>query len=693
MEDSFVLGLLQNAALLLSFSMIYHNFLSRREKKRNLFFDIGSGVFLGVLGIVLILTPWTFRSGLIFDTRSVLLSVSGLFLGPVSTLVSILIIAAYRLSLGGAGIWMGVAVIVTSGTIGILWRHFRPGWRKKNQFFELAAMGITVHVVMLACTFLLPQAVRVDTFQNIFFSVLVLYPAATVLLGLLMIRQAQSWENKKALDISEERWKFAIEGAGDGLWDWNPLTNEVFFSKQWKLMLGYKEDELENNYVEWESRIYPDDKEDVLYRINRMLSGEDTLYETEYRMLCKKGTYKWILARGKIMKWNENGHPLRCIGTHKDIDERKKVEQELIDNERYTSSILSAIPDLIFVFSTDGTYLDFKSGDARNLATAKEEFLDKNVFDVLPKRVASKIMTGIKWVLKNNESYLFEYELKIDGHINCFECNLLPFGDTKVIAVVRNTTKRKQVEETLRSSQEQLKNFAAHLQNVREEERILLAREIHDELGQILVAIKIDLGLLGQKAQKHIDNEASEDLTMQFQRLSGLVNNTIETTRRIMTDLRPEVLDLLGFVEAARLHIRNFEERYGIECHFENDVSALEVDSQRSVALFRILQESLTNIAKHAQATVVRVHLGIVGEKLFLEIADNGVGFDSRAKVRDDSYGLIGMRERAFLLDGKLVVVSKPGKGTTVRIEMPFFESANQSLSFIDFPDGGTFEN
>jgi len=233
-------------------------------------------------------------------------------------------------------------------------------------------------------------------------------------------------------------------------------------------------------------------------------------------------------------------------------------------------------------------------------------------------------------------------------------------------------TERKNAEVTLKNSQEQLKQFAAHLQNVREDERTGLAREIHDDLGQILVALKIDMGLLKNKVIKEFDGKMNPDVMIKFDNLVGLVDNTIKTTRRIMTGLRPEVLEMLGFIEAAKLYTKDFEERHKIKCVFESSITTLDVAPQQSVALFRILQEALTNVVRHAKATQVTVQLLIENNRLIMEIVDNGIGFPKNHKVRNDSYGLIGMNERVFLLEGELIIEGKPGEGTIVRIEMPY---------------------
>lgn len=134
MEESIFIELLQNTALLFTFSMLYDYFWSRNENRKKLFFKIGSGMVLGGVGIVLILTPWHYVPGIFFDTRSIILSISGLFFGMVPTITAMILSGLYRLCLGGGGEWMGIAVVFTSGMVGLLWRYFRPFWRRKNRF-------------------------------------------------------------------------------------------------------------------------------------------------------------------------------------------------------------------------------------------------------------------------------------------------------------------------------------------------------------------------------------------------------------------------------------------------------------------------------------------------------------------------------------------------------------------------------
>ncbi len=147
----------------------------------------------------------------------------------------------------------------------------------------------------------------------------------------------------EAIQIIHDRevtWIYALEGNRDGVWDWNAVTNEVFFSKRWKEMLGYEEDEISNQLSEWDKRLHPDDRDAVYNDLNRHLNGETSYYENEHRLQCKDGSYIWILDRGKILSWTEDGKPLRVVGTHTDITLRKETE---IENIRLLKELKEAL--------------------------------------------------------------------------------------------------------------------------------------------------------------------------------------------------------------------------------------------------------------------------------------------------------------------------------------------------------------
>ncbi len=227
----------------------------------------------------------------------------------------------------------------------------------------------------------------------------------------------------------------------------------------------------------------------------------------------------------------------------------------------------------------------------------------------------------------------------------------------------------RQLAQTNRELQESLgllRALAAHLQSVREDERTLVAREIHDELGQALTAMKMDLVWMMQRlagAEKPLRAKAHDMLK--------LIDGTILSVRRIASTLRPGMLDDLGLSAAIQWQAQEFQARTGIECKLVMPPENVELDSGRSTAVFRIFQETLTNVARHAAATRVVVKLKITGKDLILEVVDNGRGFETGAITTSESIGLLGMRERALLLGGGFEIRSSPGKGTGVTVRVP----------------------
>jgi signal transduction histidine kinase/ActR/RegA family two-component response regulator len=204
MKDSIIIGLLQNTAILLAFSLVYDYLWIKSEGTRNILNKILTGIVIGVIGIILMLTPWILIPGIVFDTRSVMLSVSGLFFGATPTIIAILITGIFRISLGGDGVWMGIAVIVLSGAIGILWNKIRPLWKSSHYIADLVFLGFVVHLVMLGCTIFLPSGQRLSILKTLSVPILSIYPLSTVLLGSLMFRQYKNWQNRKASEKLRE---------------------------------------------------------------------------------------------------------------------------------------------------------------------------------------------------------------------------------------------------------------------------------------------------------------------------------------------------------------------------------------------------------------------------------------------------------------------------------------------------------
>jgi signal transduction histidine kinase len=246
---------------------------------------------------------------------------------------------------------------------------------------------------------------------------------------------------------------------------------------------------------------------------------------------------------------------------------------------------------------------------------------------------------------------------------------LKPFQSQELRSVIETSLYKYQIEKELKASREQLLNLAAHLQSVREEERTRVAREIHDELGQALTALKMDLFWLNKRL-----NEDQAPLIEKTRSMVSLIDETAKTIKRISSDLRPGLLDDLGLIAAIEWETQEFEKRTGIHCQMNLHSEELVLKENLTTAVFRIFQETLTNITRHARATQIHVTLQTRNSHFELTIRDNGKGITENEITDPKSFGIIGMKERIEYLGGKITIHGAPGKGTTIHLNIPLLK-------------------
>jgi signal transduction histidine kinase len=249
--------------------------------------------------------------------------------------------------------------------------------------------------------------------------------------------------------------------------------------------------------------------------------------------------------------------------------------------------------------------------------------------------------------------------------------------EARIVVSMKDITERKQAEEELRTSSLQLRALATHLQQIREEERVMIAREIHDEMGGGLTGLKMDLSWLLRKMGDADPGEERVALMDKIHASNALIDQLIRVVRRISTDLRPSILDDLGLIAALEWQLSEFTSRTEIPYEFATTLEYVNMEEDTAVAVFRIFQEALTNVVRHSQATKVAVVLregewSLFGdETLVLEIRDNGRGITEEEIRNPESLGLLGMKERVLTFGGNLSILGEPGGGTALFLKIP----------------------
>ena len=493
------------------------------------------------------------------------------------------------------------------------------------------------------------------------------------------------------LRLSEERFRLLADNVVDyGIFmldrdglvaSWNPGAERI---------KGYRADEIIGSHF---SRFYPrediDDGKPMRELTEALQSGRAV---DEGWRVRKDGSRFW--ASVVVTALRDVDGNLRGFGKlTRDITDRKRAEdalraeaaaqasgrarsEHLLETrEAALRGILESAMDAIITVDERHNIVLFNAAAERLFGCPREQALGTPLVRFIPQRFRERHDAHVRNFGKSGitsrrmGAQRIVAGLRADGTefpLDASISQLLQDGQRLFTVILRDVTARVRADQDLSRSREELRQLGAAGHSAREQEKMLIARELHDELGQALTALKMDVAWL-----EHELAAPPAAVSAKLAAMKGLLDGTTAATRRISANLRPAVLDDLGFVPAVEWLVQSFNQHSQIACELDIGNPDLKLGGLHASAAFRIIQESLTNIAKHSRATLAEISIGTDEANVTIAVRDNGSGFDQSNPRKANSFGLLGLRERVYLLDGTIAIDSSPGNGTAISILIP----------------------
>lgn len=481
---------------------------------------------------------------------------------------------------------------------------------------------------------------------------------------------------EEELSSSTAKLEEAQRIAQIGNWDWEIEADRLTWSDELFRTYGLDPSQDTIDYARFMELVHPEDRGWLQRRIEQAYNDHEP-FSFEHRILTPEGELKLLHGRGKVIV-DSSGKPIRMVGTGQDITSAKAMEEALSGQSRLYESLLGAQSDLgLGVIVTQDRRIVYANEAVTQICGYTPAELESlpDLLNLVEQGQRAEVQAYLEAAAEGRAPQHCEaIILHKDGQRRNIEFSV-KVSESKAgqrdFSIVRDVTQRVRAVEQLRRSEIQLRRLSAHLEEARELERGTIAREIHDELGQALTGLKMDVAWIEQRLSRGENGQGLQPLLEKARGMSELIDVTIQAVRRIATELRPGVLDDLGLIPAIEWQVGEFNKRSGIACSLLSNLDELEVDRQVATGVFRILQEALTNVARHSQATQVKVRLKTLDGTFHLDVEDNGIGIQGEAKAGGPSLGILGMQERAHLLGGEVWLEGGPGEGTRVRVRLP----------------------
>ncbi|QYD71588.1 PAS domain-containing protein [Paraburkholderia edwinii] len=495
--------------------------------------------------------------------------------------------------------------------------------------------------------------------------------------------EALQKENAEYLRVADQlrlSSAFLAEGqkiSQTGCWRWNIRSATLVWSDEHYRIFGYPPAATPPDFKTIRQRIHPRDRDMVRDVVQRAIEA-NSAFECEYRVVLADGAIRYVFGTGRPLSY-EDGRIVEYIGTTVDVTARKRTEDLLRKSEKAFRTLAENLPDSVVRYNRHCERIYVNPAFERNRRLSAQQALNVPLreawmcdipvedYEAIVQRVLTSgdpgEVSGV-WTVpgraRTYNSVRIAAERDADGEI------------VSAIAISRDITEAKEAEMRVEESRQLIRQLAGRSEAAREEERKHLARELHDGLAQSLLAVRLQLSVLSLEFGAHMPA-----LTKRANLIVGHVDGAIKVVRNAVTSLRPVALDL-GVLSALEWLVQEFIGEAGIPCKFSTDLSSIALRESETTALFRIAQEALRNIIRHAHATRACVLLKRETDGWLLEIRDDGVGFDATRK-KSKSFGLVGIRERVLMFAGTFDLLTSPGAGTTLRIRIPATVSSEAS--------------
>jgi PAS domain S-box-containing protein len=478
---------------------------------------------------------------------------------------------------------------------------------------------------------------------------------------------------------SADRWREAVLTAGLAVFDWDIPARHVYRSPEMLATWDYPEGP--NPEVDGaRAVIHSDDFTGFWQRMTEMERGEIERAMLELRMRARDGAWHWVRWRARIVSRDSLDRPTRIVGTVNDIDELWQGREIARASQMRLQGIVDSAMDAIISIDGGQRVTLFNHAAERIFGYEAREVLGRPLQMLIPARfhdghrkqvetfsrtgvssrpmMAQRVVTALR---KNGE------EFPIDASISQFEIGQQRF----YTVILRDVSVRERTRRELAQAREDLRELSVASRTAREQENSRISRELHDELGQNLTSLKMDLSWLEANCPPDRDGFLKTLAGMR-----SVLDSTVAATRRISADLRPLMLDDLGLLAALEWLAEETSRRHGFTIDLAVDGASENLAEPLASQIYRIVQEGLTNAGRHAAAQRVRVALRTIGREVHLDLQDDGRGVTPGDLQKKGSFGLVGIRERVYILAGSVEIRGDAGQGTMIQVRLPIPDAA-----------------